>query len=476
MRAMTHNSRTNAAGSVHGSKHNDRNFDVSLASNIRESESGKNIYWSWNKAETFEQSEIDYYNLAFTKQLEKTNQRYRANGHPERCRTIEQFMQVRQNAPEETVLQVGKMEESIDSSLLKDIFNTWFKQLQRWNEEHGKPFQILDAALHVDEAVPHVQMRKVWQYTDPDGDLRVGQEKALEAAGVSLPDPDKKPSRYNNRKQTFDAMTRKMWLDICAEKGLDIERDPLPDGLHNLDKEDMIREKYRKLGAEIETAQKNLNALETSLNARRIDSEALDDEISVKTSQIGKYEAQIGKYETQLSTYEVQIGNYEQIESFILRVEAKLREWIDSIIDSIETIFRKFERDDTSENVVSARSLEQAGISVDMKNKDYGFLYLNDQRIEYDGYPLLVYRTRSGFIRDSLVEFDASGKAINFHSDSKFLNEHLNAAHRDFDIAPIETNAVAKLLQTLEEAEKARKLIENAQDNNKTLKSRDRAR
>ena len=455
MRAMTHNSRTNAAGSVHGSKHNDRNFDVSLASNIRESESSKNIYWSWNKAETFEQSEIDYYKLAFTKQLEKTNQRYQANGHPERCRTIEQFMQVRQNAPEETVLQVGKIEESIDSSLLKDIFNTWFKHLQHWNEEHGSPFQILDAALHVDEAVPHVQMRKVWQYTDSDGDLHVGQEKALEAAGVPLPDPDKKPSRYNNRKKTFDAMTRKMWLDICAEKGLDIERDPLPDGLHNLDKEDMIREKYRKLGAEIEAAQKKLNALETSLNARRIDSDALDEEISVKRAQIGKY---------------------EQIESFILRVEAKLREWIDSIVDSIEKIFRKFERDDTSENVVSAKSLKQAGISVDMMDKDYGFLSLNDQRIKYDGYPLLVFRTASGFISDSLVEFDASGKATDFHSDSKFLKEHLNAAHRDFDITPVEANAVSKLQQTLEEAEKARMLIENAQDNSKPMKSRDLAR
>lgn len=37
------------------------------------------------------------------------------------------------------------------------------------------------------------------------------QEKALEALGIELPDPTKKPGKNNNRKMTFDKICR----DLC---------------------------------------------------------------------------------------------------------------------------------------------------------------------------------------------------------------------------------------------------------------------
>ena len=67
-----------------------------------------------------------------------------------------------------------------------------------------KPMQILNMAIHHDEQGGlHAHIRRVWNTTDKDGNLTLGQNKALEAAGVELPEPDKKVSRYNNRKMTF---------------------------------------------------------------------------------------------------------------------------------------------------------------------------------------------------------------------------------------------------------------------------------
>ena len=72
MRAMSHNSRTNSAGKVHGSKHNDRNFDTSKADNINPDPERKNLYWNCYRAKevTFEEVELAYYKSAFGEMLD----------------------------------------------------------------------------------------------------------------------------------------------------------------------------------------------------------------------------------------------------------------------------------------------------------------------------------------------------------------------------------------------------------------------
>lgn len=248
MRTMQHNSRTNAGGRVHGEKHNDRNFDVTLADNIDEERVHLNEYWHLYQDEgvdlTFEEMELRFYTEHFAEQLQAVNDRYVANRHPEKCKDMAAWKKVRQNAPEETTLQIGKMEEHIDGETLMSCFREYNRRLEAWNEAHGRPFTQLSYALHEDEAVPHIQTRRVWHYTAEDGSLRLGQEKALEQAGVELPNPGEKVGRRNNRKMTFDAMAREMWLDVIHEHGIDVERVALPNGRHNRDKEDMIRDKY----------------------------------------------------------------------------------------------------------------------------------------------------------------------------------------------------------------------------------------
>ena len=108
---------------------------------------------------------------------------------------------------------------------------------------------ILSIALHADETSPHVHIRRVWDYTDRDGLTRLGQAKALEAAGVPLPDHGKSVGRYNNRKMSFDAMARGWWQECCRAQGWEIETEARPDMRHK-DKAEYV---YGQIAAEIDT-------------------------------------------------------------------------------------------------------------------------------------------------------------------------------------------------------------------------------
>lgn len=260
MRTTMHNGRSKN-GRGYGEKHNDRNFDVSKADNINAEKMKDNIYRNYynDNSMTFEQVELRFYEENFEKMLSKINANYIKNRHAERVKTMEDWKRMRQNAPEEMHLQIGKLEEHATRQQLIDVYTDYRKWLEDWNEQHGKPFTVLTEALHCDEAVHHYQVRRVWHYRDKNDDLRIGQERALKTAGVELPNPGAKESRRNNRKITFDKMCREKWLDICHKHGIEVEREPIPNGRHNREKEDMIRDKYEQLLNDIEKLQIELN-------------------------------------------------------------------------------------------------------------------------------------------------------------------------------------------------------------------------
>ncbi|MEE3423815.1 MAG: hypothetical protein VZR11_14070 [Succinimonas sp.] len=278
MRATQHSSRTDSAGRVHGRKHNDRNFDTSKADNIAQSRMRENLYWNcydgkYREADkagkmTFAEAELRAYEELFGTQLEATNARYMLQGHPERIRSMGQWMSQRMHAPEEVVVQVGSVEQMPDRDMARACLLDYVRNLKDWNADHGFPMQIMTVALHMDEAIPHIQIRRTWAYED-NGDLRQGQDKALEAAGVPLPDPGKAPGRRNNRKMTFDSEMRSIWLDICHSHGLTVERDPLPDARHGMDKAEMIREKHARALAETEQLRREAAEIKVSTAVKK---------------------------------------------------------------------------------------------------------------------------------------------------------------------------------------------------------------
>lgn len=78
----------------------------------------------------------------------------------------------------------------------------------------------------MDEATPHIHVRKVWEYTDENGNIAVGQAKALEEMEVERPDPSKPVSRNNNAKMTYTAECREKMMELCKAKGYELITEP----------------------------------------------------------------------------------------------------------------------------------------------------------------------------------------------------------------------------------------------------------
>lgn len=250
MRVSQHSGREGSA------KHNDRSFMAGRsaewiqehAAHIDTTKTHENRLWTWDNSRDIETSERAWYAQAYGAAQEATNRRYVQERHPDRCKTTDQLYEGKLTRPEEMILQIGDMHSDIDSKALIKAANAYLRNLQ---ESCGEHMHILSMALHMDETSPHIHVRRVWDYKDRDGLTRLGQDKALEAMGVPLPDPSKPKSRYNNRKLTFDRSARELWQQICKDHGFDIETEPRPDQKHK-PKADYIRDQITQ---EIDQAQ-----------------------------------------------------------------------------------------------------------------------------------------------------------------------------------------------------------------------------
>ena len=212
------------------SRHNDRDFD-SNPEHIAKDKSDKNVIWSWCGTDiSFDKGELKYYEETFGAQLEQTNQNYIKSRHKERVVTMDEWRKKAMHAPEEQILQIGRMEQYPEVEVSLSCFEEYLTWLNKWNEEHGKPFFILNWAMHQDEmGAPHFHLRRAWPCKDEETGLTTSnQTQALLKAGILPPDPEKKISKKNNPKMTFDKMCREKWIFIARSHGLEIEDTPKP--------------------------------------------------------------------------------------------------------------------------------------------------------------------------------------------------------------------------------------------------------
>lgn len=247
LRASQHSGREGSG------RHNDRSFLTGRsagwirehAAHIDTSRTSENQVYTWDGQTDIERSERAWYDRTYGKGQEKTNSRYIREGHKDRCKTTDDLYNGKLTRPEEMILQVGNRDVRVDDQKFLRAVNDYISRLLEWNKAHGGHMTILSMALHMDETTPHVHIRRVWDYQDRDGLTRLGQNKALEQAGVELPDPSKPVGRYNNRKMTFDREARAMWHEACRAHGLEIETEPVPDRRHQ-DKADYIRSQLNR--------------------------------------------------------------------------------------------------------------------------------------------------------------------------------------------------------------------------------------
>lgn len=269
MRVTQHSGRKHRTGKTYSTKHNDRNFD-SEADNIDGEKTPDNIVWTWcdkfKKSEdgsplhSIDEAELLFYQKRYAEQLNATNEKYARARHKERVKSMDEWRKQVKHAPEEIITQIGKMNDHPDLKLFIKCFMKYLKELEEWNNAHGNVMHILNWALHQDEiGAPHTHIRRVWDYYNPETkQFELGQEKALEAAGVPLPHPDKAPGRFNNRKMTFDAEMRTVWQNICKEQGLEIETVPLPKNEVGMSLDQKIRRNEEERNRKIIEAEKLL--------------------------------------------------------------------------------------------------------------------------------------------------------------------------------------------------------------------------
>ena len=276
-----HNGRFGKNG-VYNPRHNDRNFDVNNSEHIDPSRVSGNIYWDryhgfhapedWeqNMGIRFAEVEKHFYFDRYFDFCEAQHERNRKTGHPERDRTTDDLLKNKKTAPEESILQIGTMDEHISHEVLSQIAVDYFNEFHRRFGEH---VHLLDWSLHMDEATPHIHERHVFDCENRYGEIAPQQEKALEMLGIPLPFPDQPPGRTNNRKIAFDAICRELLFDIARSHGVMLDHEPEYGGRAYLEKQDYILLKQKE---QLAAQEKRLDELSQKLE----NAEALIDEVT----------------------------------------------------------------------------------------------------------------------------------------------------------------------------------------------------
>ena len=143
----------------------------------------------------------------------------------------------------ERIYQLGTLDEHASA---EDLLSVVTEFIEEFKAKYGDHVHVLDWALHLDESTPHIHERHVFDCKNKYGEVAPQQEKALEALGFDLPDPDKPLSRRNNRKITFDAACRKMLFEIAKRHGLELEEEAEYGNRKYLEKQDFILAKQKE--------------------------------------------------------------------------------------------------------------------------------------------------------------------------------------------------------------------------------------
>ena len=283
-RVTRHNGRSGKNG-VYNPKHNDRSFNLSNAEHIDPRNANYNILWDCyhgftnlemrNNVELavhFEEVERLFYLEHYDDYCLAQHERNRKNGHPERNRETDDLRLDKRTCPEESIIQIGNMDNQIPAELFFKIALEYFKE---FNERFGEYVHIIDWALHVDESTPHIHERHVFDCENQYGEIMPQQEKALEKLNIDLPFPNKAPGKHNNRKMKFDSICRCLLIDVAKNFGVEIAEEPIYGGREYLEKQDYIRQKL------------NADITEQNIKLKKKESEL--EEITLKISDVEKF-------------------------------------------------------------------------------------------------------------------------------------------------------------------------------------------
>lgn len=342
MRASRHNGRSGKHG-VYDVKHNDRNFDVANSEHIDAERTKLNVYWDCyqgyclngdtsERKMTFTEIEKAYYFEHYGDHVDAQNERNEKAGHAERNRTTDDVLKNNKTCPEESILQLGNIDCSVTPDVLAKVVAEFFEEFEK---RYGSHVHILDWALHLDEATPHVHVRQVYDALNKYGELCPQQEKALEELGFELPDPTKKRSRFNNRKMCFDAECRKLFLDIGQKNGMELEYEPEYGGASYLEKQDYIIENQQKRIAKMQAALDDitLKVLDMENMVEQIADDAYEKACEVVADTVAEHTR--AEDIAELRSYKKWLTSDER------KTPKDKRDFVGKCLDNLEARFRK---------------------------------------------------------------------------------------------------------------------------------------
>ncbi len=122
MKGTRHNGRSGKDG-VYNPLHNDRRFDPEHSEHIDNERVCQNIYWDCYQGYTtmedqgkennfsFEQIELAFYEEHYGNYVMKQNERHVKARHPDRCKGVEDVLKNKKTCPEESIYQLGTIDE-----------------------------------------------------------------------------------------------------------------------------------------------------------------------------------------------------------------------------------------------------------------------------------------------------------------------------------------------------------------------------
>ena len=249
----------------------------------------------FNSTITEKQRYIEIYG----KGLEARNERYKQEGHSDRCRTMQSFLKDPKTAPLESIYQIGNVHSDIPreklSEALRQAFNEFYGAIRKQYKDNLIP---LDIALHMDEATPHIHFRYTLAAQDKYGFVVPNQNAALEQMGIDRPDPSKPKSRYNNPLISFSDQTRELFYQCCEHQGLTIDREVQSTSRRQ---EEIHQFKFQKM-------REDIARLEQQLTEKEQRTQQAEEQLAAAISQTQETTQKLGQTEAAL----VQAKNHFQ--------------------------------------------------------------------------------------------------------------------------------------------------------------------
>ena len=191
LKLTRHNGRAGTHG-TYNPKHNDRSFNLANSEHIDPERAKGNIYWDCfhgfrsaldpqdpdDLAATFSEVERQFYESRYSNFVESQNERNAKIRHTERNRSIPDLLSSRKTCPEETIYQLGTLDEHASA---EDLLNIVTEFIEEFKAKFGEHVHVLDWALHLDESTPHIHERHVF-----DCENQYGLEEAAAYSGIGI--------------------------------------------------------------------------------------------------------------------------------------------------------------------------------------------------------------------------------------------------------------------------------------------------